>query len=189
MLERFTQSARGAVATAQEESRELRHGHIGTEHLLLGLLAAEGSVAHRVLTGRGVTAEKVRTHIERAVATPGKLLTDEDAAALRTVGIDVEAVLARIEESFGADALRGPAPRRGLFRRRGRSRLTPRARKMLELALREALRLGDKHIGTEHLLLGLIREGEGLAAKILVDEGVPLAGLRQQLLTELGKAA
>ena len=190
MFERFTQHARETVVTAREESRELRHRHIGTEHLLLGLLAAEGSVAHRVLTANGVTAERVKADIQRIVTTPGKLITDEDAVALRTVGIDVDAVLARIEESFGPDALRDPAPEeRGLFRRRSRSRITPRAKKTLELALREAILVKDKHIGTEHLLLGIVREGTGLAAKILVAEGAPLDRLRQQLLAEMGKAA
>jgi ATP-dependent Clp protease ATP-binding subunit ClpA len=190
MFERFTENARQTVIVAQEESRSMQHGHIGTEHLLLGLLAADGGTARRVLTANGLTTDGVRASIQRIVATPGTILTDEDAAALRTVGIDVDAVLRRIEESFGADALRGPAPQgRGLFRRRGKSRFTPRAKKTLELGLREALRLKDKHIGTEHILLGIIREGEGLAAQIITEAGVSLDGLRQQVLGELGKAA
>jgi ATP-dependent Clp protease ATP-binding subunit ClpA len=190
MFERFTDNARQTVVIDQEESRSMQHGHIGTEHLLLGLLAADGSMAYRVLTANGLTTDGVRTGIQRNVTTPGTILTGEDAAALRTVGIDVEAVLKRIEESFGSEALRGPAPQeRGLFRRRTKSRFTPRAKKTLELGLREALRLKDKHIGTEHILLGIIREGEGLAAQIITEAGVSLDGLRQQVLGEMGKAA
>jgi ATP-dependent Clp protease ATP-binding subunit ClpA len=193
MLERFTDHARSAVVEARSESRALGHNHMGTEHLLLGLLAAEGSAAHQVLTAAGVTAEGVRSDIDRIVTAPGKILSDEDAAALRTIGIDLDAVLARIEESFGPGALgsddREKSPRRFFRRRPGGSRLTPRARKVLELSLREALRLKDKHIGTEHILLGIIRDGGGLAARILVDSGVDLHDLRRQILASMGKAA
>jgi len=100
-------------------------------------------------------------------------------------------VLRRLERSFGPDALRPPppAPRRGLLRRRCWTRFTPRARKVLELSLREAIRLGQRTLGVEHLLLGLLREGEGLGAQVLADAGVDLAALRRATEERLRGAA
>src|SRR3712207_2327649 len=119
MFERFTTSARVVVTRAQHEARELRHPVIGTEHILLALLSTENSTAYRVLHDAGVDATRVRADVVRLVGPPAKLLGDEDAAALRTVGIDLDAVLSKIEETFGPEALDPPAPpaRRGLFRR------------------------------------------------------------------------
>lgn len=194
MFERFTGQARGVVISAQQEARVLSHSYIGTEHLLLGLLSTEAGIAHIVLATAGVDRARVRADIERLVGAPERILSDEDATALRTIGIDLDAVLASIEESFGRDALVGaclPTARRGLGRRRhgGHKRFTPRAKKVLELSLREALRLGHNYIGSEHILLGLLRERRGLAAKILVDGGLSLDGLRQRTLSALDRAA
>jgi ATP-dependent Clp protease ATP-binding subunit ClpA len=201
MFERFTRPSRAAVMRARDESRQLKHGHIGTEHILLALLDPEppdegvDDIASRVLREAGVTPAHVRAEIERLVASGPVRLSDEDAEALRSVGIDLKAVLARIEENFGPDAVLAPppAPRRGLLRRRkpypGGSRFTPRSKKVLELSLREALRLNTNYIGTEHILLGLIREGQGLGAKILADSGVDLDELRTATERALRRAA
>ncbi len=192
MFERFTDKARVVVVCAQLEARELGHRWIGTEHLLLAMLRPDSGIAYDVLHAAGVDHDTVRADIVRRISTP---LGPEDAAALRTIGIDLDEVLGRIRESFGPDALREPPPRRrrGWFRRKIDSPshlpFSPRAKKTLELSLREALRIKHKHIGTEHILLGLIREGDGLAALVLADEGVDLAGLREATLTALGKAA
>ena len=186
MFERFTAEARDAVVRARREAHGLGHHYVGTEHVLLGLLGDESSVAARVLRDAGVTAPQVRADVTRIVGTPPRVFSDEDAAALRTLGIDLAAVLARVEEWFGPGALDPSKPpgRRGLFHRgrRGGTRWTARAKKVLGLSLREALRLGHDSIGTEHILLGLIREGEGLAAKVLVDAGVDLNDLRRATL-------
>ncbi|MBX6357895.1 MAG: Clp protease [Micromonosporaceae bacterium] len=194
MLERFTTQARTVVMRAREERRQLRHPHIGTEHLLLAMLSEDAGIAYDVLREAGVDAAAVRAEVQRLVGPAPAMLSEEDAAALRTIGIDLDAVLARVEETFGPDALDPPPPAppaRGLLGRRRRSagRLTPRARKVLELALREALRLKHNYIGTEHILLGLIREGEGLAAKILFESGVDLADLRRATEARLRRAA
>jgi ATP-dependent Clp protease ATP-binding subunit ClpA len=194
MLERFTVQARETVLRAREERRQLRHPHIGTEHLLLAMLSEDAGLAYAVLHEAGVDAATVRAQVRRLVGTTPAGFGEEDAAALRSVGIDLDAVLARIEESFGPDALDPPPPAqpgRGLLgrRRRASGRLSPRARKVLELSLREALRLKHNHIGTEHILLGLIREGEGLAAKILTESGVDLADLRRATEARLRRAA
>ena len=201
MFERFTSAARDVVVRAREESSQLRHAHIGTEHLLLALLSPEAGVSSQVLRAAGVDAEHVRAEIQRHVGSaPGTLsaLSDEDAAALRSIGIDLHAVVSRIEETLGQEALapRCSEPRRsrrGWLRRHrghgGHRPFTPRAKKMLELSLREAIHLRHKEIGTEHLLLGLLREGEGLAAQILVDAGVSLDALRRAVLEARPEAA
>jgi hypothetical protein len=141
---------------------------------------------------KGVEEQRLRTEIERLIGTPPKILSDEDAAALQTIGIDAGAVLARIEQSFGADALT-PAcsrPRRGLLgRRRVSTRFTRRAKKVLELSLREAVWLHHSYIGAEHLLLGLLREGGSLTVEILTRAGLSRDELRRATLAALNKAA
>lgn len=193
MFERFTTAARQAVIRAKHEADEQGGGLIGTQHLLLALTSPEAGVAYQVLQAAGLDERRVRADTVRLVGTPTRVLDEEDAAALRAIGIDLDSVLARIEESFGPDALRVPpeTPRGELLRRRPRrvSRFTPRARKTVELALREAIRLHERHLGTEHLLLGLIREGEGLGARILVDNGIGLDDLRGAVLARLDPAA
>jgi ATP-dependent Clp protease ATP-binding subunit ClpA len=193
MFERFTVPARQAVARAADEAARLGPGPVGTQHLLLGLLVPNAGVAAGVLHSKGLDAGQVRADIERLAGTPARVFDQEDAAALRSIGIDLDAVLARIEESFGPEALHRPAPtpkQETLWPRSRRTgRLTPRARKVLGLALREAVHRRDNYIGTEHLLLGLIREGDGLAARILVDNGIDLDDLRGAVLARLDQAA
>jgi hypothetical protein len=94
------------------------------------------------------------------------------ALALTSLGISLEAARAQVEEIIGQgkDAPTGHIP------------FTPRAKKVLELSLREALQLGHNYIGTEHILLGLIREGEGVAAQVLVELGAGLDRVRAQVI-------
>ncbi|MEV4759961.1 Clp protease N-terminal domain-containing protein [Micromonospora sp. NPDC049559] len=190
MLERFTPQARQALETARAERRRFRHDHIGTEHLLLGLLDERTGPVAGLLRAAGVDADQVRAEIEREVE-PAEL-GESDAEALRSIGIDLDAVRATVERTFGEGALEAPVPpgRRKLFGGRyPGSRLTPRARKVLELSLREALRLRHEHIGPEHILLGLLREGEGLAALLLVRAGLDLDDLRRRTVSSLEQAA
>ncbi len=204
MFERFTDSARRVVAAAQDEARALGHGYIGTEHVLLGLLRQNDSVGGRVLHGAGVDHDHVRAGVQSIVGR-GTAVPDDDAA-LRAIGIDLEAVRATVEEAFGPGALElVTTPRRRPRRRRRRALrrrcgygapvrgghipFTPRSKKVLELALRESLSLRHRYIGTEHILLGLLREGGGLAAAILVQQGLSLADLRHRVLAALGKVA
>jgi ATP-dependent Clp protease ATP-binding subunit ClpC len=139
MFEQFTDQARRVVVLAQEEARRLNHNYIGTEHLLLGLLAE----------GEGVAAE-----------------------ALESFDISLEAGRAQVQERIG-QGLRGPT---------GHIPFTPRAKKVLELSLREALQLGHNSIGTEHILLGILREGEGVAAQVLVGFGADYARVRERVV-------
>jgi ATP-dependent Clp protease ATP-binding subunit ClpC len=139
MFERFTDRARRAMILAQEEARMLSHSHIGTEHLLLGLIHEGGGVA---------------------------------AEALESLGISLQAVRQQVEEVIGQGqhAPGDPIP------------FTPRAKKVLELSRREALAMGHNYVGTEHILLGLLREGDGVAAQVLVRLGADLNRVRQQVI-------
>jgi ATP-dependent Clp protease ATP-binding subunit ClpC len=141
-FERFTVKARQVVVTAQEEARLLKHNHIGTEHVLLGLLDSPDSTAAKVLHQFGYDKEKAQVDIA-AVVKPG---TEEP---------------------------------------RGHIPFTPRAKKTLELALREALNLHHNYIGTEHILLALIREGEGVGAKVLAERVNPISKVRAAVLASL----
>jgi ATP-dependent Clp protease ATP-binding subunit ClpA len=206
VFERFTAPARAVVIGAQHEARELRHRHIGTEHVLLAMLAADlEGPAGRALRDAGVRAETVRAEVLRRVGPGQDPLGEADAEALKAIGIDLDAVREKIEESFGRGALdagpeceqtgrslfdrlrgrrRGPQPRL-----RGHIPFTPRAKKVLELSLREAIRLGDKEIRAEHILLGMLRDGGGLAVQILHESGVDLEDLRRRTEGGFGKAA
>jgi ATP-dependent Clp protease ATP-binding subunit ClpA len=139
MFERFTDHARQVVVLAQEEARTLRHNHIGTEHILLGLLREEAGVAGAVLESLDITLERARAEVVRIIGPAN-----------------------------GASA--------------GQIPFTPRAKKVLELALREALALGDQHIGSEHILLGLVRESDGGAMRILLDQNVDADTVRDGVM-------
>jgi ATP-dependent Clp protease ATP-binding subunit ClpA len=101
------------------------------------------------------------------------------AQVLAELSISLEAVRAQVEEIIGQGE-RAPT---------GHIPFTPRAKKVLELSLREALQLGHNYIGTEHILLGLIREGEGVAAQVLVKLGADLSRVRQQVIQVLSGSA
>ncbi len=196
MFERFTHSARTAVVDAQAEARRLRHNYIGTEHILLGLVTGEGTAAH-LLGLFGVDRDRVR---ERVVAIVGEGPRGEpDAEALRSIGIDLDEVRRHIEEAFGPGALdrarRARAGRRRRWRRRSRDcsgghiPFTPRAKKVFEIGLREALRLKDSFVGTEHILLGLLREDGGVAAMILAEQDIGYSQVLDRLKEERGRSA
>jgi ATP-dependent Clp protease ATP-binding subunit ClpA len=166
MFERFTDQARECVTQAQDEARKLGHGYIGTEHLLVAVCAEKQGLGGHVLRQHGVTPEGLRDDIVRIIGRGGP-----DPDALATIGIDLDAVRARVEETFGPGAL---DPWRG-----GRIPFTPRSKKALELALRTAVHLGDNFIASEHLLLGLARTDDGVAARMLSERGLTLARLEQ----------
>jgi ATP-dependent Clp protease ATP-binding subunit ClpA len=140
MFERFTDRARRVVVLAQEEARMLNHDHVGTEHVLLGLIREGGGVAARALESLGITEEAARQQVEEIVG-------------------------------------RGQP---GVQRRH--LPFTPPAKKILQLSLREAIALGHAHIGTEHILLGLVRAGDGRAMQVLNGLGVDPIRVRQQVI-------
>jgi ATP-dependent Clp protease ATP-binding subunit ClpC len=138
-LDRFTKRARRVLSLAQEEAQRLGHGYIGTEHLLLGLVSEQGSVAARILRDLRIEPDKIRSVVEETI-TPGH-----------------SAIAGELE-------------------------LSPRTKQVIELAVDEARRMGSRYVGTEHLLLGVLREGEGIAAGILGNIGVDIKKVRRKLV-------
>jgi ATP-dependent Clp protease ATP-binding subunit ClpA len=141
---KFTERARKVLSLAQEESQRFQVNYIGTEHLLLGLVREDSSVAARVLANLGVKLEDVGKAVEFIIGRGDRIVSGEGG-------------------------------------------LTPRAKKVIELAVDEARRLNHHYIGTEHLLLGLVREGEGIAAGVLASLGVKLEDVRKETLKVLGQ--
>ncbi|MGY1813673.1 Clp protease N-terminal domain-containing protein [Blastococcus sp. SYSU D00820] len=172
MFERFTEDARRTVVAAQEEARRLHAGRIGTEHLLLGLLDQDTPTT-AVLTRHGLSRDAVAAEVAERTG-------DLDAGALQTLGIDLDAVRERAEAAFGPGALD-----RGSPARTGHLPLTPRAKKVLELSLRETVAMRQRTITDGHIALGLIREGQGLAMAVLADRVDP-EQLRADLRSALG---
>ncbi len=165
MFDRFTEEARAAVVSAQTEARALGHGWIGTEHLLLGVVAGGGVP--------GLDAETVRADVVREIGRGDGAL---DPAALATLGIDLDVVRERVEASFGPGALSTSAGACGPG-----MPFTKHAKKALELALREAAALRSGEIRADHLVLGLLREGDGVGARILTMRGVSLEAFRRRV--------
>jgi len=187
MFERFSPQAREVVISAQAEARRLHHNYIGTEHLLLGLMDKEHTLSGRLLAEHGLDRPGAEAAILRLLGTadcgPGEL----DAEALETIGIDLSTIRDKVEAAFGAGALdREPArTRTGRLISGRHSPFTARVKKVLELSLREALRLQSKRIADGHLLLGLLREGKGLAAKVMTDAGIDFDVLRAEIDAQL----
>ena len=175
MFERFTFEARQTVVGAQHEARRLHSGRIGTEHLLLALLI-QPTPSAAVLTRHGLGRDEVTEAVRRYVGDG-----DLDAEALTALGIDLDAVRSTVEASFGPGALDRPSGSKV----GGHIPFTPRARKVLELSLREAIAMKSKSVADGHIALGLLREGEGLAMKVLADRGVDTVELRRDLTAAL----
>jgi ATP-dependent Clp protease ATP-binding subunit ClpA len=188
MFERFSRSARVSVVLAQEEARELNSDEIRPEHLLVGVLQSAGRDLSVVLNGCGLTADTIRERLASA-DRPDEETFEADAEALRAIGIDLRAVRDAVNRTFGADtfdnALRKSGRRR---RRRGHLPFTKPAKKVLELALREALAHKDNWIGCEHIVLGIVRGGDKFAVG-LITEHVDASELRHAVVGLLDKAA
>ncbi|MEU4598780.1 Clp protease N-terminal domain-containing protein [Nocardia sp. NPDC023988] len=193
MFEKFTKGAKVAVVLAQEEAKELGAQRIGPEHVLLGVLTNAEPPLRAVLDADGITAEGVRSTLAaRANETP---LGADDAEALRSIGVDLDAVRASVIENFGPQAWdqAEPEPKRGIFGRVkgtnwGHIPFSAPAKKSLELALREALRRKDREIGTAHLLLGILRSVDPAQADLLGgSDGI--ATLREDIHRMLDRAA
>ncbi|MGK4580860.1 Clp protease N-terminal domain-containing protein [Kitasatospora sp. HPMI-4] len=186
MFERFTEGARRTVVLAREESRRLRHGFIGTEHLLLGVLGQPQDRAAAVLEGAGFDLVTARGAVARLLGAPHP---DVDGAALASIGVDLDAIREAVEASFGAGALDAapvPAKRR---RRIGAPRFTDRAKRALSLGLEEAVRLGGGRIEAGHILLGLLREGGGVAVLAIREYGLDPAAVQQAVARALAAEA
>jgi ATP-dependent Clp protease ATP-binding subunit ClpA len=180
MFERFTEPAKRAVTASEDAAVALGHDFIGTEHLLLGLAGTAGA-AGQVLQEHGIELPQAREKTVRLLEEAGISATGGQEAkdALTSIGIDVAEIKRRADDTFGAGVFRFPRPP-----------FTPRAKKVLvELAWREARALGHQHIGTEHLLLGLLAEGQGVAIQVLTALGAQTTTLREAVLTRIAQQA
>ncbi|MET9025309.1 Clp protease N-terminal domain-containing protein [Nocardia sp. NPDC004168] len=172
MFERFSRSARTAIIVAQEDARELHASNIEVEHVLLGVLAHAEPELAALLADAGLTRDGVRSAL--AEQGNGIPLGPEDAEALRSIGIDLDAVRESLDTHFGEDALdrAAPDPRRGPFPWSrggyyGHIPFTKEAKKVLELSLREALGRKDKTIESGHMLLGILRAPNQTTVRLL----------------------
>ncbi|MFJ4846852.1 MULTISPECIES: Clp protease N-terminal domain-containing protein [unclassified Streptomyces] len=184
MFERFTKSARDVVEGALGHAEKARDEAVAEEHLLLSLLDAEGTRASGVLAALGV--DRRRGALEDALAESRRRggVSRADAEALAGLGIDVAAIVARVEDTHGAGALAaGRRSRR--WRPAGRPPLTRGAKTVLERSLRSALARGDRHIGDEHMLLALAT-GPGVVADVLTEFGASWADIERVLGEEDG---
>ena len=130
MVYKFTNRAKKVIEIANDKSIELGHNYIGTEHILYGLVKEGEGVASKVLTNKGITAEKVLKEIQEMLGNGRE-----------------------IQESLG---------------------FTPRSKRILENAFIEARRIGYNYIGTEHLLLAILKEEDSIATKIILELNVEI---------------
>jgi ATP-dependent Clp protease ATP-binding subunit ClpC len=144
-MTRFTERAQKIILVAQEEAKRLNHDYVGTEHILLGIVALGEGVAAQVLLNIGVDLRKLRNEVEKMVGSGDNIM------------------------------LLGEIP------------FSPRAKKVLELAVEEASNMGHYYVGTEHLLLGLLREEEGVAARVLENLNIKLTDVKEEITGLLGE--
>jgi len=138
MFGRFTERAQKAILLAQEEAKKLNHNYVGTEHILLGLLAESEGIAAKMLNQAGVDLEKARNEVVRIVG----------------------------EGNFEVDIMG----------------FTPRTKRIFELSFLQARNLGHNYVGTEHILLGLLEENEGVAIAVLRNLGVDTSKLKENIV-------
>ena len=171
----LTPRAKKAIELAVDEARRMNHHYIGTEHLLLGLVREGGGIGAGVLQSMGVNLENLRTSTIQIVdSTQTARTAQEQATGPAATAAAQSGTSERSEASVSAN--------RNRF-----DKFTERARKVLSLAQEEAQRFQHNYIGTEHLLLGLVREGDGVAAKVLTNLGVTLEEVRTTIESIIGR--
>jgi len=144
MFDRFTDRARRVMGHARQAAQGFNHDYIGTEHILLGLLAERSGVAADVLHNLDVDPDDVRAATERRISPGTTMVT------------------------------------------MGQLPFTPRGKRVLECSIEEATALGHSYLGTEHLLLGMLREEEGTAGRVLRDLNVRIEDARREILALVG---
>lgn len=179
MFERFEPTARQAFLDARDEARRAGRDRVGSDHVLLGLLAEPGSAAD-ALAAAGLDLETLRARLLRGShEAPAGL----DADALAILGIDLDAVRRATDAAFGRGALdRVPVP--------GASRLpiADDAKASLAQAVRQAQQLGQQRISSGHMLLGIIDQRRNPALTLLTDAGIDIAALRADVLQRITAA-
>ena len=165
-LFRFTDKSRTSVEAAFEEARMLGHDSLGDEDLLLGILSVEEGIAAEALSSLGVTLEDARYECE-------EMLSD----ALSSIGISLEDIRREAGDTFDMSL---PDDRKIPY--------SPRAKNALVRARKEMRRLGDDHLGTEHVLLGILGNEDGTAVRMLGRMSVSPEELEERLFELLGRA-
>lgn len=150
---KFTERCRKVFTFANEEANKLGHSYIGTEHLLLGLLLEGEGVAVLALVRAGLDLKAVRVRVLEIIEKGTQHAAEGPGAQLKMA---LRGALGKVAE---ADSVFS-----------GEGALTRRARKVIDLSVDEARRLKHRYVGTEHLLLGILREGEGVAAQVLITD-------------------
>jgi ATP-dependent Clp protease ATP-binding subunit ClpA len=158
----LTPRAKKVIELAVDEARRLNHHYIGTEHILLGLIREGQGIAAGVLRSQNIDLEQVRK------ATINVLQQQHNESSPSMPPAEATLDPSPVTPTPSASSSNGP----------DFSKFTERARKVLSLSQAEAQRFQHNYIGTEHLLLGLVREGEGVAAKVLAELGVELDRVR-----------
>ena len=165
IFNRFTNKSRRSVEAAFEEARMLGHDSLGDEDLLLGILRVDEGIAAEALSSLGVTLERAREESEG-------MLSD----ALSSIGISLDEMRREAGEAFD---MRIPEDRRIPY--------SPLAKKALIEARKQMRRLGDSHLGNEHVLLGIVRNEDGTAVRMLAGMGVSTEALEDRLFELRGR--
>ncbi|MBQ1111182.1 Clp protease N-terminal domain-containing protein [Streptomyces anulatus] len=178
MFERFTRGARATVKGAVAQAERVGADSVTEEHLLLALLEQEGGRTSFAVTALGLHDRRASLDAAFAEARRRGGLTRADTDALADIGIDVGAIVSRVEGAHGEGAL--AAGRGGRRWWSGHRPFTPGAKTVLENSLRVALGRGDRFIGEEHLLLALTAK-PGVVADVLAEHGATYATVQRAL--------
>lgn len=178
MFERFTRGARATVKGAVAQAERAGADSVTEEHLLLALLEQEGGRTSFAVTALGLHDRRASLDAAFAEARRRGGLTRADTDALAGIGIDIGAIVSRVEGAHGEGAL--AAGRGGRRWWSGHRPFTPGAKTVLENSLRVALGRGDRFIGEEHLLLALTAK-PGVVADVLAEHGATYATVRRAL--------
>jgi ATP-dependent Clp protease ATP-binding subunit ClpA len=178
----YRKDAHQILEVARREARGLNHNYIGTEHLLLTLTVEDFGIATRALADCGVTEKALKKQVVQELASASDELTETDAAALASVGIDLSEVRRRVEEAFGPTALDAPACPTG-------TPFTDKALRAMKATPRYARRLRHRGIGPEHLLLALVDDESSLAVRLLVRLGTNRHVVRERMLAIIRSSA
>ncbi|MEJ8650559.1 Clp protease N-terminal domain-containing protein [Streptomyces sp. MS1.AVA.3] len=186
MFEKFTAGARAVVRGAAEQADRTGSGTVGEAELLLALLDRTDSPAAGALAALGVRERRESVADALAAVRRRGGVSPADAEALAGLGIDIDAVVARVEEAHGEGAL--AAGGRAGRRKRMRRPFTAEAKSVLERALRIAVGRGERYLGDEHLLMALTAR-PGPAAAVLADHGVTYGDVVRVLDESRGRRA
>jgi ATP-dependent Clp protease ATP-binding subunit ClpA len=179
MFDRFTTAARSVMVRSEQEARELGHPVILSGHMLLAL--SSDGIGRRVLARAGFRRNIAVRRFADGIGERLCTLNDDDAESLRTFGIDLDEIRHDVQSAFGTGAVNRNDPRRNVRR----PPFSAESKRALESALREAIRLADTYIGTEHLLLGVVKDDESSAGALRRAQGIDADVIRRALAEEI----